>query len=60
MEEPLLRISQSPHFKLVYDSSVEDLDEMVLTDEEIDEGINQWKDTSVASVVGTEVLKDAM
>lgn len=33
-----LHVNQLPSFTLVHESSVEDADEVILTDEEIDEG----------------------
>lgn len=53
-------MNQPPVFTLNYDASVEDKDEVVLSDEEIEEGISQWKLTLVATVVGTKVTKESM
>lgn len=45
---------------LVYDSSVEEAEEVILTDEKINEGIGSMEIYFGATVVGTEVTREAM
>lgn len=54
---PKLNVKQPPDFTLVYDDTVAGLDKVVLTDEELDEGICQWKHTLIGMVAGTEVTR---
>lgn len=56
-QESKIWAKQPPAFTLSYDDSVEDADEVIMFDEEIEEGVRQWKLAVVAMVVGTEGTK---
>lgn len=58
--EPKIWVNQPPNFTLTYDTSMKGKDEVILSEEEIEEGIVQWKHTLVATVVGIEVTSEAM
>lgn len=51
-------MKQPPDFTLVYDETKVDVDQIILTDEELDEGISQWKLTLVVMMAGTELTRE--
>lgn len=55
-----LHIHQPPNFTMKFDRSVEQLDEIIISDDEMEEGIQQWRNTLVGCVMGTEVTKENM
>lgn len=59
-QESKIWVNQPASFTLNYDRSVEEQDEILLLDEEIEEGIGQWRLMLIATVVRIVVTKEAI
>lgn len=49
------RITQPAYFNMEFDSSIVLLEEIELSEEELEEGMKQWENTLIGSMIGTEV-----
>lgn len=55
-----IRITQPTYFNIEFDSSIADLYEIELSEEEMEEGVRQWANTLIGSVIDTEVTTENM